>query len=93
MNITPQAAQAINQLVSGHPGAGLRIASRAPSPGGGQPELAVSVVQSPVDSDQRVEDNGAEVFLEDRVAPLLRDKTLDLGRPGGTEKVLFQLVP
>ena len=92
MNITPQAAQAINQLVAGHPGAGLRIASRGPSAGGGQLDLALSVVDSPADNDQRVEDNGAQIFLEERVAPLLADKTLDLSNTGDAAKVLFQLV-
>lgn len=93
MNITSQAAEAINELVSGHPGAGLRIASRAPSSNSGQLDLAVTVVESPAESDQKVEDNGAQVFLEDRVAPLLADKTLDVSGSGDGRKVLFQLVP
>ena len=93
MNITSQAAKAINTLTAGHPGAGLRISSRVNQPDAGDIDLALSVVTSPADTDATVEDNGAQVFLEDRVAPLLEDKTLDVITEDDTKKVLFQLVP
>ena len=52
----------------------------------------LSVVESPVESDEKVEDNGARVFLQDQVAPLLADKTLDVSNSGDSAKVLFPLV-
>jgi Fe-S cluster assembly iron-binding protein IscA len=52
----------------------------------------LSVVESPAESDEKVEDNGAQVFLQDQVAPLLADKTLDVSNSGDSAKVLFQLV-
>jgi Fe-S cluster assembly iron-binding protein IscA len=92
LNITSQAAQAINSLTAGHPGAGLRISCRVDKPDGGEVDLALSVVNSPADTDATVEDNRAQVFLEDRVAPLLEDKTLDVTTKEDTKEVLFQLV-
>lgn len=92
MNITSQAAQAINSLTAGHPGAGLRISSRVNKPRGGEVDLTLSIVSSPADTDATVKDNGAQVFLEDRVAPLLEDETLDVTTEEDTKEVLFQLV-
>lgn len=93
MNITSQAAQAINTLVAGHPGAGLRISTRASDTATGQLDLSLSVVESPAETDSVTEENGAQVFLEDRVAPILEDKTLDVSSSGDTKELLFQLVP
>ena len=93
MNITSQAAQAINTLVAGHPGAGLRIATRGSDAGTGQLDLSLSVAESPSETDSVAEENGAHVFIEDRVAPLLEDKTLDVSDSGDAKQLLFQLVP
>jgi iron-sulfur cluster assembly protein len=92
MNITTQAAQAINMLVADHPDAGLRISARNPVTASSGLDLALSVVGSPAETDEKVEDNGAKVFLEDQVAPLLADKTLDVTNSGDTQKVLFQVI-
>jgi Fe-S cluster assembly iron-binding protein IscA len=55
-------------------------------------DLTLSIVSSPADTDATVKDNGAQVFLEDRVAPLLEDETLDVTTEEDTKEVLFQLV-
>ncbi len=77
--LTEAAAEAVKSVTSTpqvRDGAGLRIASSAPSPD--SPDaLRVMAVAGPVEKDQVVEAAGARVFLEPAVAVYLEDKVLD----------------
>jgi Fe-S cluster assembly iron-binding protein IscA len=70
-------------------GAGLRV---SPQMTGESKAVALelSVVEAPVGGDQVVEDQGAQVFVDERVSPMLEDKTLDATTEG--EQVQFTIV-
>lgn len=76
--ISQEAATAINGIVSNaqaSEGAGLRI---SPQLKANEPAaLELSVVEAPVGGDQVVEDQGAQVFVDEQIAPVLDDKLLD----------------
>lgn len=76
--ISPEAAQAITGLVSqpGVPeGAGLRM---APGASPGEPTaVELTLAEGPTPSDQVVEEQGAQVFVDSELAPALDDKVLD----------------
>jgi iron-sulfur cluster assembly protein len=75
MHVSETAAQAINAALSEVPEGGLRISPAAAN--GDQVMLQVSVVESPADTDQIIQEQGTRVFVDCQVAPLLEDKTLD----------------
>ena len=81
LTLTPIASEAIRQLsaqTDDPEASGIRI---APGAGGGEfPEgtaLELSLVEEPEPADEKVDDDGATVYLEPRVAGLLDDKVLD----------------
>ena len=87
--ISPAASEAIKGLVAASdlpPEGGVRI-SRHPQ-GAGMFEL--SLAPEAGEADAVVEEQGATVFLDDEVAPLLGDKTLDAQIQG--EQVAFTFV-
>lgn len=90
LTVTAEAADAIQDLVSDHPGAGLRISSRGND--GNQVELGLALTEQPGPSDQVIEQEGCRVFVEDAVAPLLDGRTLD-ARLTGEEELRFTLLP
>lgn len=74
--ISPSASEAIKGLVAASdlpPDGGVRISSHPEGPGIFQLSLAPEAAEA----DAVVEEQGATVFLDDEVAPLLDDKTLD----------------
>ena len=78
LTMTPMASEAIRQLVHAAElpeSAGIRIAQGAVTEQGTALELAL--VDTPADADQVVEEQGASIFVEPEVAPLLDDKILD----------------
>jgi iron-sulfur cluster assembly protein len=75
LKLTDNAAQAINGLVSDLPGAGLRISSDQMTEERGT--LRVGVAPNPAPNDVVVEEQGTQVFVEEALAPVLEDKTLD----------------
>jgi Fe-S cluster assembly iron-binding protein IscA len=82
--ITPNAAEAIGNLVSELPeGSGLRITTevRDDEAGGSRTDLRLSLTDSPAEGDQVLE--GAHVFVESDTAELLDDKLLDADVGGG----------
>jgi iron-sulfur cluster assembly protein len=90
--LSERAVVAINGIMSNPEipeGAGLRVSPQIT----GESEAAaieLSVVEAPVGGDQVVEDQGAQVFVDERVSPMLEDKTLDDTTEG--EQVQFTIV-
>lgn len=78
LTLTPDAAEAVRQLVSGSPvesGGGIRIAPGDPTPTG--TPLQVTVAAEPEATDQTIEDGGARVFVDPDAADALDDRVLD----------------
>jgi Fe-S cluster assembly iron-binding protein IscA len=70
--------------------AGIRIAASVPATDSrGSTGLQVALAEVPADGDEVIEEAGARVFVEETVAPLLEDKTLDADSDG--EQVRFSL--
>ena len=80
MLVLTEAAAEVVKSVTSTPqapvGAGLRIASPAPSPEG-PGALQVTATAAPGEDDQVIEAAGARVFLEPHAAVYLDDKVLD----------------
>jgi Fe-S cluster assembly iron-binding protein IscA len=78
LTLTPVASEAIRQLSSqteDPDASGIRI-----SPGPETPEgtaLELTLVEEPEPEDEKVDDDGATVYLEPQVAGFLDDKVLD----------------
>ena len=89
--LSERAVTAIQEIVSNPQipeGAGLRV---SPQSAEGEPvALELSLVEAPVGGDQVVENQGAQVFVDERVGPLLDDKVLDATTDG--EQVQFTIV-
>jgi iron-sulfur cluster assembly protein len=83
--ISDGAVQAIRKIFedpSTPDGGGVRIArGTAPNSGGPQP-LELMIVEAPSAGDQIVEEQGAQVFLDQEAAELLSDKRLDAETDG-----------
>lgn len=78
LTLTPMATAAVRKLVTDteiDDDGGLRIAPGEPSAGG--PDLSLSLVAVPEDTDRLIESDGVHVFLEPTVAELLDNKMLD----------------
>ena len=89
LTISPVASEAIRELVAASElpeNAGIRITNRPGVPG----TLDLSLVPEADEADEVVEERGATVFVDDEVAELLDDKTLDAQRHG--EQVAFTIV-
>lgn len=91
LSITPEAAEAIQTLLSDRPEAGLRI-SMGSSATEGETELALALAEDPAPTDEVVASHGSKVFLESEIAPLLADKTLDVRLPSGGRGIAFRLI-
>jgi iron-sulfur cluster assembly protein len=89
--LSESAVVAINGIMSNPEvpeGAGLRV---SPQQREQEPmALELSVVEAPVGGDQIVEDQGAHVFVDERVVPMLDDKALDATTEG--DQVLFTII-
>jgi Fe-S cluster assembly iron-binding protein IscA len=89
--LSERAVVAINGIMSNPDipeGAGLRVSPQVTE--GEAVTLELSVVEAPVGGDQVVEDQGAQVFVDERVGPMLDDKTLDATTEG--EQTHFTIV-
>jgi iron-sulfur cluster assembly protein len=78
LTLTPTAAEVVRTLVEQSPApdsGGLRIAAGEET-GEGVP-LELSIVDEPEPADERVEQEGATVYLDPNAAELLDDKLLD----------------
>jgi len=78
LTLTPIASEAIRQLsaqTDDPEASGIRIAPGPETPEGTALEL--SLVEEPEPSDEKLEDDGATVYLEPQVAGFLDDKVLD----------------
>src|ERR687896_394638 len=87
--ISPSASEAIKGLVAASnlpPDGGVRISSHPEGPG----TFALSLAPEADEADAVVEEQGAVVFLDDEIAPLLDDKTLDAHTQG--DRVTFTFV-
>jgi iron-sulfur cluster assembly protein len=90
--LSERAVVAINGIMSNPEipeGAGLRVSPQM-TRGTEAVTLELSVVEAPAGGDQVVEDQGAQVFVDERVGPMLDDKTLDATTEG--EQVQFTIV-
>ena len=89
LTITQEAAQAINAIVgsSPMPQGGLKISAKPVSDS--ESTLELSVVESPAESDQVIEEQGSRVFLEQLASDYLEDKVLDAQVEG--EQIRFTL--
>ena len=78
LTLTPIASEAIRQLsaqTDDPEASGIRIAPGPETPEGTALEL--SLVEEPEPSDEKLEEDGATVYLEPQVAGFLDDKVLD----------------
>jgi Fe-S cluster assembly iron-binding protein IscA len=91
LGVTSNAAEVIRSLVSDVPNAGLRFSSRASVDDPERVEVGVTITDTPASTDEVMESDGCQVFLEDQIAPLLTDKTLDVELAGG-QYVAFKFV-
>jgi len=66
--------------------AGLRIAATED-----QSQLSVAVTEGPAPGDQVIEDQGARVFVDPQVAPMVDDATLHAENQDG--RIAFGLAP
>ncbi|GAB3463238.1 hypothetical protein [Actinophytocola sediminis] len=75
LRITPAAGLAINRLVDGQGGSGLRVEAKA-----GDDGFAMSIAPATNETDVLVteETTGATVLLDSRTAEYVEDKTLDV---------------
>jgi Fe-S cluster assembly iron-binding protein IscA len=85
LTLTPTAAEVVRMLVARASVAddtgGIRISSGEQTPQGTALELAV--VDAPEAADEEIDEAGARVFLEARVADFLGDKVLDASVESG----------
>jgi iron-sulfur cluster assembly protein len=89
LTISPAATEAIKGLIAASDlpeNAGIRISSHPQGPG----SFELSLAPEAGEADEVVEEQGATVFVDDEVAPLLEDKTLDAQTEG--EQVAFRIV-
>jgi iron-sulfur cluster assembly protein len=78
LSLTPVASEAIRQLslqTEDPEASGIRISPGADTPEGTALEL--TLVEEPEPEDEKVDDDGATVYLEPHVAGFLDDKVLD----------------
>ncbi|MGH2909751.1 MAG: iron-sulfur cluster biosynthesis family protein [Solirubrobacteraceae bacterium] len=74
--LTADATQAIEGILQQSESAmGIRIASNSEDGSSGQ--LQMSVVDAPAVTDEVIESEGAQVFVEETASPFLEDKVLD----------------
>lgn len=74
--LTADASQAIEAILQqSETATGIRIAPSAEDGGGGQ--LQMTVVDAPAPTDEVIESEGAQVFVEESASPMLEDKVLD----------------
>lgn len=84
LTISENAVEVIKLVLVGgesSEGSGLRIASA-------EQGLQAAVAESPQEGDEIIEESGVRVFLEQEVAQLLGDKTLDAERDDNGELAL-----
>ncbi len=90
LSISPNAAEAIRGLTAqpGIPqGSGLKLAPQATDQG---TVVELSLVEGPTESDQVVQEEGAQVFVAVELSTELDDKVLDAGVEEG--RVSFSLM-
>lgn len=90
LTITDNAAEAVRLISEGsglEPEPGLRISAGSPTAEG--TPLEISIAPGAETTDQTVEEQGARVYLEQVVAPVLDDKVLDAEIEG--DQVRFAL--
>lgn len=92
MNITPEAADAIQTLLSERTG-GLRIFVAVPQGDNSHLEMGLALRSDPDPGDEiLLTEQGSPVFVEARLSPVLANKTLDVATNEGDEAVAFRLV-
>lgn len=91
LSISPTAAEAIGVIASSGnipEGGGIRISAEFAD--AGQARLDLTLADSPDPGDAVVQEEGANVFLEQRAADFLKDKVLDASVEG--DRVSFAIV-
>ena len=90
LTISPATSEVIKGLVTASDlpeGAGIRISGHSEAPA---VQLELTLASAAAEDDQLVEQEGANLFVANQVAPLLDDKTLDAQTEG--EQVAFRLL-
>lgn len=90
LTLTDGATRAINELLAGRPGAGLRIYSKTMD--NDEVQLGLSVQDSPAPDDQIIEQDGCHVFVDSRVAPIVDGHILDAAQSADGSEVQFGFV-
>lgn len=85
--MTEGAAQAIQDLVEDRPGAGLRIFTTDRNQDA--LEIGLSISNGPEPTDEVVSRSGAQVFIQDEVAPVVDGRILDAEPADGKVKFSF----
>jgi Fe-S cluster assembly iron-binding protein IscA len=75
LTLTTDAAEVILGLVAEHPGTGLRILPRFID--GDQVRLGAELSGEPAPTDQIIEEQGVEVFVDEEAVPLVDGRILD----------------
>jgi len=75
LTLTTDAAEVIHGLVAEHPGTRLRILPRFID--GDQVRLGAELSEKPAPTDQIIEEQGAEVFVDQVAVPLVDARILD----------------
>ena len=91
MNITPEAAAAIQTLLSTRDRGGLRIFLTTPPDNGSRLDMSLALINEPDPDDEVVAEHGSRVFVEQRLSSALANKTLDVAEPGSPKRVGFRL--
>lgn len=89
--ITDDAADAIRTLTGESGEGGLRISVRQQRDDSGSTELAVALAGGSEPGDQVVAEKGCRVFIQEQVASLLADKTLDAARLAEEKAIQFRI--
>lgn len=92
MNITPEAATAIQSLLSDRQGGGLRIFPTENEGDGGRFEIKLTLSEQPDPTDEVIAQHGSQVFVEQQLSSMLTDKTLDVSEVDDDRRVGFRLV-
>jgi Fe-S cluster assembly iron-binding protein IscA len=86
LTITPTAAEVIKDLMVASPDAvGIRLAAKTGhSPNGSQPSALIQIELAPEvgETEEVIEEQGAQVFVEPGLAAYLADKVLDVELDG-----------
>lgn len=78
LSVTSHAAKAIEDLLATRPSWGMRMSGSPSSEREDTLDITLALVSGPKPTDEVVSRDGARIFIDENVAPVLADKTLDV---------------